>query len=94
MTRRVYDKSGLSQVLDNGTVAATYAYYDNSGQRRVTYSNNVVEEFTCYYDNNLKTLSNRRGSQILEAYNYLYDANGNLTKSLTARVQQTILIQT
>ena len=84
--RRVYDKARrLNQVLDNGTPTATYTYFDNGSQEAVTYPNNVVEEFTYYADNSLKTLSNKQGSQILEAYNYLYDANGNLIQKLDGK---------
>ena len=84
-TRRVYDKAGrLSEVIDNGTVTATYTYYANGNQQRVTYPNstnslnNIFTEFTYYADNSLHTLKSGRGTQTLEAYNYLYDANGNL----------------
>ena len=54
-------------------------------QRNVTYPNSVVEVFTYYADNSLRTLSNKRGTQILEAYNYSYDAAGNLTQKLDGR---------
>ena len=72
-------------MLDNGSVTATYAYFDNGNQRSITYPNNVVEEFTYYADNSLKTLANKQGPTILEAYNYAYDANGNLTQKLDGK---------
>ena len=48
-------------------------------------SNNVVEEFTYYADNSLKTLKNRRGGQILATYQYEYDNNGNLVEKLDGK---------
>ena len=81
--RKVYDKAGrLYQVLDNGAVDATYTYFNDGRQQTVTYPNGAKEEYTYYGDGSVHTLANSLNGTLIDSYNYVYDANGNMTQKL------------
>ena len=76
---RVYDKAGrLAQVKD-GADTTSYAYYANGNLQTQTLPGGITANYTYYDNNKLKTLQNKRGSLTLEAYQYVYDAAGNMT---------------
>ena len=82
ITIRIYDKASRLYQVKVGALTTTYDYYPNGNLKKVTYPNSVILEYTYYTDNRLNTLSTKRGTTILEAYNYAYDNNGNLTTKL------------
>ena len=83
VTERIYDKAGRLYQVKNGSDTATYAYYANGARQQMSYSNGAKEEYTYTANNKLQTLVNRKpGGNILEAYNYTYDAAGNLLAKL------------
>ena len=85
-TQNIYDKAGrLHQVKDGNTVSATYAYYASGAKQSVTYPGNIIEEYTYYGDLSLHTLTNKQNNIILEAFNYAYDANGNMLTKLDGK---------
>ena len=75
-------KLRLVEVRENGNVIAAYGY-DNSGNRASLSYPNGVETSYVYNDANLVTrLENRRGQNILSAWDYTYRSDGNqLTKT-------------
>ena len=85
MVTRIYDKAGrLYQVKDGAAVMAAYTYYDNGNLQKMQY-NGSSEEYTYYPNNRLHTLANKKGSTIIEAYNYSYDPAGNQTGKLDGK---------
>ncbi|MCL1816693.1 MAG: DUF6531 domain-containing protein, partial [Clostridiales bacterium] len=84
ITKKVMDKNGrLSQVLDGNSPVATYTYLDNGNREKVSYASGVVEEYTYNENNQIKTLANKNaGGSTIEAFNYGYDAAGNMVNKL------------
>jgi len=79
VTRKTYDRAGrLYRVYDGGGTT-TYAYCANGNVESMSYPGGTVEEYEYYADNKLWKLTNRRGGVILDAYQYAYDAAGNMT---------------
>ena len=71
VTTKVFDKAGrLSEVIDGGA-STTYEYYDNGSLKKLSYPGNLTEEYTYYVNNKMHTLTNKRGSTILDAYNVI-----------------------
>ena len=84
-TTKINDKAGrLYQVKDGIFLSATYTYYDNGNLHLLEYPGSS-EEYTYYPNNRLHTLANKRGSTIIEAYNYSYDPAGNQTSKLDGK---------
>ncbi len=79
---KIYDRAGRLYQIVVGSDTTTYTYFDNGNLQKLSYSNGVTEEYTYYADNSLNTLANKKGSTILEAYNYAYDAAGNMVTKL------------
>jgi len=68
----------LTEPKDGGDTTS-YAYYPNGSLQTQTLPNGVTANYTYYNNNELHTLENKKGSTILEAYQYAYDGAGNMT---------------
>lgn len=82
ITKKVYDKaSRLVEVRNNNTPKATYTYYNDGSQQKVTYASGANEQYVYDNNNRLKKLENYQGTTLLDRYEYTYDgANNQLTK--------------
>jgi len=81
----VYDRVGrLYQVIAD-SVTTSYTYFDNGTRESITYPNGLTAEYTYYANNKLHTLANKNGSTIIEAFNYSYDDNGNMSSKLDGK---------
>ena len=78
----VYDRAGRLAKVTAGIDQTTYTYMDNGNLLSMTYPTGVSAEYTYYDNNKLHTLANKKGSAIRSAYNYTYDANGNLIATI------------
>jgi len=86
VTTKVYDKTKRLYSVTSGGKTTAYAYYANGATKTVTYSGGATEEYAYYADGRLNTLSNKKSATvIIEAYNYAYDANGNMTSKLDGK---------
>ncbi|MEK4159517.1 MULTISPECIES: RHS repeat domain-containing protein [Paenibacillus] len=87
-----YSKQRLNNVQTNGsstlntaaTVNATYEYFPTGQVKTITYptlaDGTVLKtEYTYNSLNQLWTMKNSKGTQVLSSYTYLYDRNGNIT---------------
>ncbi|MBP2000771.1 RHS repeat-associated protein [Paenibacillus shirakamiensis] len=78
VTRKVYDKTNrLSEVKANNDASYTYSYYADGTRQTATYPNGIREEYTYTPANRLSTLKNFKGNQVMDSYQYAYDAAGN-----------------
>ena len=82
VSTRVYDRAGRLYQIISGSDVTTYTYMDNGSLELLTYPNGLTAEYTYYDNNKLHTLANKSGATILSAYNYAYDAAGNLVSEL------------
>ena len=81
-TVKVYDQNGrLSGVKDSETaVAASYEYYPNGAQKKVTNPDGSSANFAYYDDGMLSSLTNKSSSgTVIDNYAYTYDAARNQT---------------
>ncbi|MDR0569952.1 MAG: InlB B-repeat-containing protein [Clostridiales Family XIII bacterium] len=86
VTTRVFDKAGrLASLGGTGAGTITYSYYANGAKQKITYPGGVTAEYAYHDDGRLKTLANKRGGTILEAYAYAYDGEGNMTAKTDAK---------
>jgi RHS repeat-associated protein len=76
---KTYDKEGRLYRVTSPGGNITYDYYANGSKKKISYPGSVTAEYTYYDDNKLETLVNKKGSTILEAYSYNYDASGNIS---------------
>jgi RHS repeat-associated protein len=83
ITGKKLDKAGRIAEVD-GT---NYTYYKNGNLQSVVYPGGAREDYTYYANNQLHTLSNSVAGSIIEAYNYAYDAAGNMTTKLDVKGQ-------
>ncbi|WP_410514400.1 RHS repeat-associated core domain-containing protein [Paenibacillus sp. BR2-3] len=87
-----YSMQRLDKVQTNGsptlnttaTVNATYEYFSTGQVKSITYptlaDGSVLKtEYTYDSLNRLGTLQNKKGTEVLSSYTYLYDNNGNIT---------------
>jgi len=83
VTTKVYDKTKRLYSVTAGGVTTTYAYNAIGATQKITYPGGASEEYAYYADGRLNTLTNKKADgSIIEAYNYGYDANGNIAQKL------------
>ena len=85
ITKKTFDKvHRLVEVRDNNTLQASYTYYNDGSQKRVTYASGAYEEYIYDKNNRLTQLDNYQGATLLDRYVYTYDkANNQDTKTET-----------
>ena len=89
-----YDKfNRLSQVSEDGQVQATYTYDANGNRASLTYPSGNTISYQYNLGNQLKTLTNLKGSTTLSQYTYDYYLDGNQYKK-TETVTGTVTIYT
>ena len=76
---KTYDKLGrLVQVSSNGDTV-TYEYYNNGNRKSVIYGSGLIEDYTYYQNNLLKTLTNKKSDgTVIDSYSYTYDNARNM----------------
>ena len=85
-TEKDYDKEDRLVAVSTESGATQYSYYPNGARKTVRYSNGAYEEYAYYKNNLLRTLVNYvSDSNILETFNYAYDAAGNQTVKVDSK---------
>jgi RHS repeat-associated protein len=90
---RSYDKTErLAKITISGVPTASastsFAYNKDGSKQKITYPNNMTEEYSYNARRELVRLVNYRAAKsALESFEYAYDAHGNLISKLDARGQ-------
>ena len=77
-TFKKYDKVGRLSSVKSDDVEKTYEYYANGARKSEKTNNGLETKYTYDNVNQLKTLENKLGENVLENYSYDYDKNGNM----------------
>lgn len=88
ITRKMFDKTGrLNSVEDDGK-CTEYYYYDNGCRSSIKYPNGAIEEYSYYKNNLLHTLTNKKADgTIIGLYSYIYDGAHNITSKVDNKGQ-------
>jgi RHS repeat-associated protein len=72
-----YITSRLRQVMENGSVTATYQYDESGNRSSLAYANGNSTTYTYNLTNKLKVLTNKNGGTTISQYTYNYYLDGN-----------------
>ncbi|WP_168735606.1 RHS repeat-associated core domain-containing protein [Cohnella fermenti] len=85
--------NGLTTANEADTVNARYTYYPNGQVWKITYptlaDGSILQTEYMYTSlNQIKSITNTKGSTTLSANNYTYDANGNIVNMIQSTINQ------